>query len=198
MTIIFERSTEKFIGQLKVSYYLLILTLWKEGITFFVFFLLCVFTFWLPCCDVRYDFNMITMLDSSLSPVVYRRTHVLFTLFVFVCIKWCPTHIVLCFDLFVIVLCTLCCQVLWIVHFWLPHRYSIAFIYWNDLQIKQYQTKRTITSHLNLTHWTQYILRHMTLGIQILASDRHNNVAECNIIIGNPLLITEPPMTIHI
>jgi hypothetical protein len=34
---------------------------------------------------------------SSLPPVVCRRDHVLFTLFVFVCVKWCPTHIVLCF-----------------------------------------------------------------------------------------------------
>ena len=39
----------------------------------------------------------------------------LFTLFVFVYVQWCPTHIVLCFVLFVFVLCTLCCQYLWIV-----------------------------------------------------------------------------------
>ena len=36
------------------------------------------------------------MFGSSLSPVVYRRAHVLFTLFVFTCAEWCPTHIVLC------------------------------------------------------------------------------------------------------
>jgi hypothetical protein len=36
------------------------------------------------CCDVRYDFRMETMFGSSLPPVVARRTHVLFTLFVFV------------------------------------------------------------------------------------------------------------------
>jgi hypothetical protein len=28
---------------------------------------------------------------------VCRRVHILFRLFVFVCVKWCPTHIVLCF-----------------------------------------------------------------------------------------------------
>ena len=33
------------------------------------------------------------MFGSSL--FVCRRTHVLFTLFVFVCVWWCPTHIVL-------------------------------------------------------------------------------------------------------
>ena len=31
--------------------------------------------------------------------------------------------VVLCFCLFVFILCTLCCQFLWIVHFWLPLRY---------------------------------------------------------------------------
>ena len=47
-------------------------------------FLLWVFTVWVPCCDVRYDFRIITMFGSPLLPGVYRRTHVLFTLFVFV------------------------------------------------------------------------------------------------------------------
>jgi hypothetical protein len=37
------------------------------------------------------------MFDSSLPPVVCRRIHVLFMLFVFVCAKLCPTYIVLCF-----------------------------------------------------------------------------------------------------
>jgi len=74
--------------------------------------LLCVFTVWVPCCDVSYDFRIKTMCGSSLPPVVCRRVHVLF---MFVCL-WCPTHIVLCFCLFVFVLCTICCQFLWIVH----------------------------------------------------------------------------------
>ena len=35
-------------------------------------------------------------------------------------------HILYCvFALFFVVLCTLCCQFLWIVHFWLPLRYSL-------------------------------------------------------------------------
>ena len=59
--------------------------------------LLCVLTFWFLCCDVRYDFCTKTMFGSSLHPVVCRRTRVLFTLFVFVCVEWCLTHIVLCF-----------------------------------------------------------------------------------------------------
>ena len=36
------------------------------------------------------------MFGSSLPAVVCRRVHVLFTLFVFVCVQWCLTHIVLC------------------------------------------------------------------------------------------------------
>jgi len=40
---------------------------------------------------------MITIFGSSLPPVVCRRVHVLFTFFVFVCVKWCPTHVVLGF-----------------------------------------------------------------------------------------------------
>ena len=59
--------------------------------------LLCVLTFFVPCCDVCYDFHIKTMFGSSLLPVVCRRVHVLFTLFVFVYVWWCPTHIVLCF-----------------------------------------------------------------------------------------------------
>jgi hypothetical protein len=68
-----------------------------------------------------------TMFGSSLPPVVCKRAHVLFTLFVFVCVYWCPTHIMLCVCfvflrlvypmlpvslccvMFVFVLCTLCC-----------------------------------------------------------------------------------------
>ena len=48
-------------------------------------FLLCVFTFLVPNCDFRYDFRMKTMFGSHLSPVVCRRVHVLFTLFVVAC-----------------------------------------------------------------------------------------------------------------
>ena len=39
--------------------------------------LLCVFTFWVPCCGVRYNFRIKTMFGSSLPSVV------LSTLFVF-------------------------------------------------------------------------------------------------------------------
>ena len=45
----------------------------------FCIVLLCVFTFWVLCCDFRIK----TMFGSSLLPVVCRRAHFLFTIFVF-------------------------------------------------------------------------------------------------------------------
>ena len=77
--------------------------------------ILCVSTVWVPF-GVRYDFRIKPMFGLSLPPVVCRRAHVLFTLFVFACPEWCPTHIVWCFCLF-----------FWIVYFWLPLRYSPTF-----------------------------------------------------------------------
>jgi len=32
--------------------------------------ILCVFTFWVPCCDVRYDFHMEAMFGLDFPPVV--------------------------------------------------------------------------------------------------------------------------------
>ena len=46
------------------------------------------------------------LLGSSLPPVVWRKAHVLFTLFVFVFVEWYPFHIVLCFCFI------LCCGLL--------------------------------------------------------------------------------------
>ena len=96
-------------------------------LTFLVFcvVLLCVFTFWVPGCDIRYNFLLKTMFGSSLPPFVCRSAHVLFTLFVFVCVLWRPTHIVLwfCFVFLGFVYPTLDCP------FWLPLRYSLTFIY---------------------------------------------------------------------
>jgi hypothetical protein len=77
-------------------------------------------------CLIRYiDIRIKTMFDSSLPSVVCRRARVLFTLFVFVCLKWCPTHIVW----FVFVLCTQCCKFLWIVYSWLPLQFSNLLSY---------------------------------------------------------------------
>ena len=44
-----------------------------------------------------YVFNL--HLSCLVDIVVHTRAHFLFTLFVFVCVRCCPTHIVLCFCL---------------------------------------------------------------------------------------------------
>ena len=65
------------------------------------------------------------MFGSSLPPFVFRRVFVLFTLFVFTCVQWCLTHIVLCF-LFV------CCRLVYLMLplslDFPPFRYSLMFI----------------------------------------------------------------------
>ena len=71
---------------------LIILVFWVVLFCFFTFrvanhfsFLGCPILFlYVPCCAARYDFRIKTMFSSSLSPVVCRRAHVLFMLFVFV------------------------------------------------------------------------------------------------------------------
>ena len=59
--------------------------------------LFCAFTFCVPCCVVRYDFRSKLCSVHLNLQMFCIRVHVLFTLFVFVCVQWCPTHIVLCF-----------------------------------------------------------------------------------------------------
>jgi hypothetical protein len=86
--------------------------------------ILRVFTFWVSCCDVRYGLRIEMRFGSSFLPVVCRRAHVLFTLFVFVC---CSS-----------VQKILCCVFLSIVYPMLPVSldcpflssvYSLTFIY---------------------------------------------------------------------
>ena len=76
-----------------------------------------------PCCDVRYDFRIKTMFGSSLTPVVSKKWGLMsylrwLCLFVYSNVQ----HILCCvFVLFVFVLCTICCQFLRIVNFWMLH-----------------------------------------------------------------------------
>ena len=99
--------------------------------------LLCVLTFVL--C-VRSNFRMNTMFGSSLPPVACWRAHVLFMLFVFVCVQ----HILCWFfcGFFVFVLCPILisrlrlvyifdCPSSSCVHFWLSLRYSLTLIIYN-------------------------------------------------------------------
>ena len=68
------------------------------------------------------------MFGSSLPPVVGKRAHVFFMLFVFVCLLLCPTLIVLCF--------LLCLRLVYpmlpisLVYPFLFARYSLTFIFY--------------------------------------------------------------------
>jgi hypothetical protein len=80
-------------------------------------------------CGTYAEWKVKIRCSVHLLQFVCRRAHVLFTLFVFVYVQWCSTHLVCCaFVLFFFVLCTLCCQLLWIFQFWLIVRYSRTFV----------------------------------------------------------------------
>ena len=71
----------------------------------FCVLLLCVLTFLIPCCDVRYDFRIITMFGSSLSPVVCRGDGFMSNLRYLCLLRHSSVQHILCCVLFVIVLC---------------------------------------------------------------------------------------------
>ena len=56
------------------------------------FVLFCAFLFLVPCFDVRSDFRIKTMFDSSLPPVVCRRSYLCF--FLCRCVYWFSTRFV--------------------------------------------------------------------------------------------------------
>ena len=67
-----------------------------------------------------------TMFGLSLPPVVCRMAYLRY-----LCLFACKgvKHILCCVFVFVLVFCTLCYQFFRIVHFWLPLRYSLTFIF---------------------------------------------------------------------
>ena len=82
--------------------------------------LIGVSTFWIPCCDAVMSVT-ISVWKRCLVRLflqLFVEGHVLFRLFMFVCVQW----------LFFLVLCSLRCQFLWIVHYWLPLRYYLPLV----------------------------------------------------------------------
>jgi hypothetical protein len=65
--------------------------------------LLCVFTFLVACCDVRYNFRIKTMFASSLSSVVCMRVHILSCFCVFLDILMSNILLLLFFLVFCVV-----------------------------------------------------------------------------------------------
>ena len=95
--------------------------------SFFYVVLLCGFTFWVVLsiailaqkrCSVRLYLQL--CVGGHISYLCY------------LCLLTCSgVQNIYCriFLLFFFVLCILCCQFLWMIHFWLPLRYSLTFIY---------------------------------------------------------------------
>ena len=81
------------------------------------------------CCDVRYFFCI-----KRCSVRFYLQLFVggLMSYLLYLCLfVHSGVHHILCcvLVLFFFVLCTICCQFLWIVHVWLSLQYSLMFIY---------------------------------------------------------------------
>jgi len=109
------------------NYYPLACPVCVAHLFIFLFVPLLVFTFLVPCWNVRYNFHIKTMFGSSLPPVVCIRTRVLRYLFAHSGVK----HIlccVVCFICLCLVSCAKCCQFLWIVYSRLSLRFSLTFI----------------------------------------------------------------------
>ena len=93
--------------------------------------LICVFTYWVPCYNVVMSvaISVCKRCSVRLYLQLFVQGHVLLRLFMFVCVQWWPTHMLCCgFALVFLVLCTLCGQFLWIVHYWLPLRYYLTLV----------------------------------------------------------------------
>ena len=68
----------------------------------------CLLTFQIVVYQEHYYLKTLIQECSCFIYVICVGLHIL---------QCCPTHVVLCFCLFFFVLCTLCCQFLWIVYF---------------------------------------------------------------------------------
>jgi hypothetical protein len=91
----------------------------------------CIFTFWVPCCDVPYDF-LIKMILYLVRLYLSLFVGWIMSYLRYLCLlaQSGVQHILCCvFVLFFFALCTQFCQLLWIVYlFSLPLRYSLTFI----------------------------------------------------------------------
>jgi hypothetical protein len=91
---------------------------------------ICAFTFWVLCCDVRYDFHIKTMFGASLPPVVYRRLmSYLRCCWFFLRIVVSNTYRVVCLFCFSSSCVPYAAIFSGLSIFLLPLRYSLTFIY---------------------------------------------------------------------
>ena len=130
--------------------------------------LLYVFTFWVPCYDDRYEFCIKTMFGSSLPPVVCRKDHVLFTLFVFVlCVVVSST--VFCF-------CCVFLRLLWTVltvslDFPSANVYLIVRLQLREMKRSDsYLTRQNVFPIHNRTHWYEISILYSGMRLSFSSS----------------------------
>jgi len=111
------------------------------------------------------------MFGSSLPPVVCRSAHVLFTLFVFVCVEWCPTHMVFCFLFCFSSSCVpYCASFSGLSIFYCPfgillRLFNIWCLYVWGLEIKQWRGSHLLIGHmlallsLPIIHWLYSLIQ---------------------------------------
>ena len=104
------------------------------------------------------------MFGSYLPYVVGRRAHVLFTLYVFAYVQWCPTHSVLCFCfVFHRLVYPMLPVFLDRPFFLLPLRYSLTFLYYAEITININTTATFIRYFLFLCLQDQKYLKQMNI-----------------------------------
>ena len=122
--------------------------------------LLCVLTFWVPCCDVRYHFHI-----QRCSVRLYLQLFVLgrMSYVRYLCLfMHSGVQLILCcvFVLFFFVLCTICCQFLWIVLILLPlsvfsNVYIALDINPSTIRIKYHNIYRSVEMSIVITRKSQ-------------------------------------------
>ena len=82
----------------------------------------CVFTFWVPCCDISVYIQCSVRLYLQLFVGGFMFCHI-------ICI--CLPMVILCcvFVLFFFIWCTLCSHIFSVVHFWSPLRNCLTFVF---------------------------------------------------------------------
>ena len=113
------------------------------------------------------------------SSCLQRGGHVLFILVMLACLWYVVPNTYSVVFLFCLssscVLCTQCCQFLWIVHFWLPLRHSLSFIdnsIFHKTRLQLWQRKTCID---NLTSFTSdYLIASLTINTSFDTSDEHS------------------------
>ena len=120
------------------------------------------------------------MFGSSLAPVICRMDHVLFTLFVFVCAYWCPTHIgfLFCFSSsYVPYVTSFSGLFIFDCPFGILYRFTIL-----DLQtLFCAAIKLSYAGHL----FTENVYYFYVCLVELISSWRHILMIYCSLIIGS-------------